>query len=152
MKKKILVAAVILFFVASASVFSFGIGAAFGINEIGSGNVGNFMISAKFDQLPVVLGLTYNLDDPFTMGLYADWHMVRQPLINFVNIYAGPGLYFAFADVENDAISLGLRVPVALYIFPIDFLEIFLEVAPAFSFIPSPDLNFQSAIGFRFWF
>jgi hypothetical protein len=152
MKKKILVAALVLFFVAGTSVFSFGIGAAFGINEIGDGNVGNFMISAKFDQLPVVLGLTYNLEDPFTMGLYADWHLVRQPLINFVNIYAGPGLFFSFANVDNDAINLGLRVPVALYIFPIDFLEVFLEVAPAFSFIPEPDLTFQSAIGFRFWF
>lgn len=153
MKKKILVAAVVLFFVASTSVFSLGIGAAFGLNGLGSGTPGgNFMISAKLDQLPFVLGLSYNLDDPFSIGATFDWHMVRQPLVNFVNIYAGPGFYFTFTDVENDAIGLGLRVPVALYIFPVDFLEIFLEIAPAFSFIPSPALDFQTAIGFRFWF
>jgi hypothetical protein len=155
MKKKILVAAVVLFFVASTSVFSLGIGAAFGLNGIGDGNVGNdLMLSAKLDQLPFMLGLSYHLGDPFSLGVYADWHMVRQPLVNFVNIYAGPGLFFAFTDTASgeDQINLGLRVPVALYIFPVDFLELFLEIAPAFSFIPEPKLGFQSAIGFRFWF
>ena len=110
------------------------------------------MLSAKLDQLPFMLGLSYNLDEPFSLGMYADWHMVRQPLVDFVNIYAGPGLFFGYTDVSTDAVALGLRVPVALYIFPVDFLELFLEIAPAFSFIPSIDLNFQLALGFRFWF
>lgn len=153
MRKKIIIAGLVLFFVSAASLFSFGIGAAFGLNEIGSGTPGgNIMLSAKFDQLPVVLGLSYNLDDPFSIGMTADWHMIRQPLFNFVNIYAGPGAFFTFADVENDALTLGARVPVALYIFPVDFLELFLEVAPAFTFVPTVDLDFQTAIGFRFWF
>ncbi|ADK80653.1 hypothetical protein [Sediminispirochaeta smaragdinae] len=153
MKKRIFVVGLLLLFTASTSVFSLGIGAAFGLNGIGDENTGgNIMLSAKLDQLPMVLGLSYNLDDPFSFGLYGDWQMVRQPLVNFVNIYAGPGFFFSYTDVSDDALQLGLRIPVALYIFPVDFLELFLEVAPAFSFVPEIDLGFQSALGFRFWF
>lgn len=153
MKKKIIVLTIFLLLVSSVSVFSLGLGAAFGLDGLGSGTPGgNIMLSAKLDQLPFVLGLSYNLESPFTIGVTADWQMVRQPLVNFINIYAGPGAFFAFTNSAEASIEAGLRVPVALYIFPVDFLECFLEIAPAFSFIPTIDLDFQTAVGFRFWF
>lgn len=153
MKKKVVIIMLVLLLAASFNAYSFGVGGAFGLNALGGLPESNVMLSAKFDSFPFMLGLGFTISqENFRMGVTADWHMVRQNLFSFVNFYAGPGLYLGIGN----NFQLGARFPVALYIFPLDFLELFLEIAPVISAtfdpIVFPIFNLQGAFGFRFWF
>ncbi len=153
MRRKVLVLAAVLTIVASSTAFSWAIGGAFGINPIGGLPGSNVMLTGKFDQSPVIFGVGMRIgQDTFQLGLTGDVHMVRRQLVNFLNFYVGPGLYLG---IGND-IQIGGRVPIALYAFPIDVLEVFLEVAPtlavAFDPIVFPVFGVQGSFGFRFWF
>lgn len=150
MKKKALLITIVLLLVVAASGFSLGLGLAYGLSPIGDLPANNVLFSAKFDQLPFLMGLTFSLQDPFRFGMTADWWMVQQPLAGIVNFYAGPGLYAGFGAGSFD---IGGRIPLGLNIYPISVLELFLEVAPAIGLLPTfPDVGLQAAVGFRFWF
>ena len=155
MKKKILVLVSALLIFSAANAFSWGIGGAFGL-PLGDDVPGaNALLSLKVDQFPFIMGIGFSIgQDTANFGFTADWHMIRQNLTGMLNWYAGPGLYVAYA---GDTFHLGGRVPVALYIFPIDALELFVEVAPTLSAglgdpITFPNFGIQSSFGFRFWF
>ncbi len=156
MKKKIIILAIIFTLVISASAFSLGIGLAAGL-PIGDGLPGsNLMLSAKFDQLPFLLGLAAGFD-PFYMGVTADWWAFNDNLAGPLNLYAGPGLYLGVSSAgDNTNINLGVRIPIGLNIFVLDFFELFVEVAPRLGFLPTfaipGSLGVQAAAGFRFWF
>ncbi len=150
MKTKVLILTVALLLVVAASGFSLGLGLAYGLSPLGGLPANNVLFSAKFDQLPFLMGLTFSLQDPFRFGMTADWWMVQQPLAGIVNFYAGPGLY---TGISGGSFDIGARIPLGLNIYPINVLELFLEVAPAIAFLPTfPDVGLQAAVGFRFWF
>lgn len=154
MKKKVIVVAALLFVVVATSGYSIGIGGAFGLQPVGGLPGSNVMLSAKFDELPFLMGLGFALgQNQFELGFTADWWFLQQNLINFINIYAGPGAYLGIAQ----ALELGVRVPVGLNIYPINVLELFLEIAPTITVqfadpIVFPKFALQGAFGFRFWF
>jgi hypothetical protein len=160
MKKKILIAAVVLFFVASTSVFSLGIGASFGLKPFGDlPGEQRVMFSLKTDDLPFLLGFGFEIgEEKFNLGTTFDYLLVRQNLFNFVNFYAGPGGYLGIMTKGDDelAVQFGLRVPLALYIFPLDVLELFIEIAPTWMIfdgeVLGTNLGAMGALGFRFWF
>jgi hypothetical protein len=153
--KKIAVLSVIMLIIISASAFSLGIGLATGLN-VGDGMPSNLMLSLKLDQLPFLLGVALDFDDPFFLGLTADWWAFNENLTGPLNFYAGPGLYTAIRGGEPATISLGARVPLGLNVFLLDFFELFIEVAPTLGFLPDfgipGSLGLQAAAGFRFWF
>jgi len=82
--------------------------------------------------------------------------------------YYGIGARFRFGDNDhNDFIDhdhswwgnhhhddvFGIRVPFGLdYLFGSDPFDIFLEVVPILDLVPDTEVNFNAAIGFRFWF
>jgi hypothetical protein len=66
--KKIIIVLVILLLITSVSAFSLGIGLSTGLN-VGQGMPSNLMLSAKFDQLPFLLGIAVDFDDPFFLEL-----------------------------------------------------------------------------------
>jgi hypothetical protein len=150
MKKKILILALALLLIAAVGSFAIGIGASFGL-DLGQNIAPGVMLSLDLDQLPFLLGLGYNFEDPSTIAVTADYIMVRENLVDMLNFYAGLGGFMVYTEASS-SFDFGMRVPLALYIFPIDVLEVFLEGAPAFRFYPTVDLDFQTAIGFRFWF
>jgi hypothetical protein len=153
--KKIIIVLVILLLITSVSAFSLGIGLSTGLN-VGQGMPSNLMLSAKFDQLPFLLGIAVDFDDPFFLGATADFWAFNENLTGPINFYAGPGLYTAIQGGDPAQISLGARVPLGLNVFLLNFFELFIEVAPTLGFLPEFNIpgsvGLQAAAGFRFWF
>lgn len=156
MRKKILVIALVLVALtaASATADTFGVGAAYGLNAIG-GLPNSALLSVKVPQLPIVWGLGAQLGGgSFNLAVTADWWLYQQNLVSFLGLYVGPGLYMSLPA----PFEIGGRVPVGINAYPLDFLEVFLELAPALVLFSSgagitiPDFRLQGAFGFRFWF
>ncbi len=156
MKKKIIAIAVILLVITAASSFAIGIGGAFGFDPIGSSPYSG-ALSLKYSDWPLLGISASGNSDQFNLGLTADWWLYHEHLAGILNLYAGLGGYGVLGLGNSTNFQIGARIPVGLQIFPIDVLELFLEVAPAvgvtlgdnFSF---PNWGLQSAVGFRFWF
>jgi hypothetical protein len=134
--------------------FSIGVGAAFSVDVIGEGLPSNVMFSMYAPEyFPAVVGLgVYVGQETFSVGITGDWWMYRDHLVGMLNLYAGLGFY---ADISQN-VGLGGRVPIGLQIYPVEFLELFVEVAPKFGATLNPIVfpvwGVQSAVGFRFWF
>ncbi len=156
MKKRIatIAIALLLLTVTASGAFGLGIGLSYGISPLGGLPGQNLLLSVKADQLPFLLGVGARMNaSTFSLGLTADWWAMNNNLVNFINYYLGLGLY---AGIGQD-IALGARLPIGLNAFPIEPLEIFLEVAPTLAFISPggitfPDIGLQGAVGLRFWF
>jgi len=133
------------------------IGGAFSLDPIGNGAYGA-ALSLKLDSFPPVMGISARFSGgTFNLGLTADWWMYHAPLVGILSLYVGPGGYLSLGIGGGTAnLDIGARVPVGLQIFPLEPLELFLEVAPAIGLALNP-FNFptfglQGALGFRFWF
>lgn len=152
MIKKILLVTTLVMALSVGTASATSIGLSFGL-PFGDGLPGNtdVMLSARFDGMPFLLGLGFGFD-PFQLGITADYILVRQNLVNFINFYAGLGGYLGVGD----QFDIGLRIPLALYAMPLDPLEIFLELSPRIGIDPQtgdfPDVGVQTAFGFRFHF
>lgn len=138
----------------SSAVYSIGIGASFGVNSLGDNPGTSTMLSLKLDQMPFLLGIGANSGGGgFVVGATADWWFVNANLVNFINYYAGPGIY---AAVGSNTLDFGGRLPLGLNAFPLDFLELFIEIAPTLGVgldpFVFPKFGLQSALGLRFWF
>lgn len=151
MKKTIILIAVMLMLL-STSVFATGVGISAGL-PIGEGlPATNLMLSAKLDTVPFLLGLGFGFD-PFYLGLTADWWALNENLAGMLNIYIGPGLYMGINSGSDTQIDFGARLPIGLNIFPLDFMELFIEIAPTLVVLPEfPTIGVQAAAGLRFWF
>lgn len=147
-RAKAVIVVIGLLVVVAASGFSLGLGLAYSL-PFGSLPSG-VMFSAKLDQLPFLLGISYSLENTFRLGVTADWWLASGNLVSFINYYVGPGLY---GGIGNGTFDLGLRVPIGINAYPIPELELFFEIAPAIPFFPNfPQPSLQGAAGFRFWF
>lgn len=158
MKKRFIIALVLIVVLSVSAVAqtpgSLAVGGAFSIDAIG-GLPNSALLSVKFPGMPVLWGIGAQVgNDAFNLALTADWILYRQNLVGFLNLYVGPGLYLALPDI----IEFGGRVPIGIYAFPIDPLELFLEIAPTLLFfsdragVTIPSFGLQGAFGFRFWF
>ena len=155
MKKIVLIGIVLMVaFAGTASASTFGVGAAYGLQPIGGLPGSNVMLSVKAPRVPFLLGLGFSLGtNQFELGMTADWWLLQQNLVTFINVYAGPGLYAGIAQ----SLEVGGRMPIGLNAYPLDFLELFVEVAPTLTVrfsdpIVFPNFALQGAFGFRFWF
>ena len=153
-KKTVIIALVLLAAIAMAGFAdTYGIGAAFSLNALG-GLPSSALLSIKVPQLPILWGVGANLGSGnFNLALTADWWLFQQNLVSFLNIYAGPGLYLTLPS----NFEIGARIPVGINAYPLDFLELFAEIALAHPFwteggLVIPSFRLQAAFGFRFWF
>jgi len=154
MKRIGLIALVLLVAVTiGATAQTFGIGGAFSIDSLG-GLPSSAMLSVKVPQLPMLWGVGLQLsENDFNMAFTADWWLYQQNLVSFLKLYVGPGLYLSLPN----RIEFGGRVPIGINAYPIEVLELFLEVAPTLLLfsdtgIDIPSFGLQGAFGFRFWF
>ncbi|HUX11868.1 MAG TPA: hypothetical protein VMW87_02520 [Spirochaetia bacterium] len=155
MKRKIIIAVLISLVLGGAQAFSWGIGAEAGIDAFGGLPGESVMLTVQFPKLPILWGIGAHLNgNESNVGLTADWWLINQNLTGILNIYVGPGLYLA----APKPFEIGGRLPVGLNIFPLNFLELFIEAAPALvlyssaSGISIPNFRLQGALGLRFWF
>jgi hypothetical protein len=156
MNKKVLVLVLVLVagFAMSASAQTFGVGGAFSVDALG-GLPSSAMLSLKLPSIPFLWGIGAQINEnTFNMAFTADWWLYTQNLVSFINLYVGPGLYLSLPDT----IEFGGRVPIGINMYPIEVLELFLEIAPTLLFfsdrqgITIPSFGLQGAFGFRFWF
>ena len=110
--------------------FDFKIGYSFSDFGQGSGSQGNFV------------------------HLSGDYRIVNsQPLIDFLSFFLGAGAYVQFHTESDadDSVVVGGRVPVGLQVYLLDGnVELFLELAPTVSFVPSLEAfgDWQGYLGF----
>lgn len=90
------------------------------------------------------------------MHLHADYLFYHNfGLIKVDNgrmpLYVGVGGRIRFAERGDD--HVGVRVPVGLeYIFPSNQVDLFLEIVPILDLTPDTDLDFNAALGVRYYF
>ena len=165
MKKIILIVIVLLLVVGFTS---FAADTAIGVAWIGDfnfvnwGGLGNdIALSFKLPKFPPVFDLTlWAGSGYFKIGLIGDWWLVNKELAeNIFFWYLGPGFVASIAVGGVASIGLAARLPIGLQIFPIEPLELFLEVAPAIGVGISTGGGgagltggIMTGIGARYWF
>ena len=105
-----------------------------GFNKWESGHDYGSGISAFIKApFPVYWGLDFH----FTGGWYklqisGDYHIFDITLAESANFswFFGAGAYVGFNLEPSFILDFGLRLPMGFYIMPLDFFEIFLDVAP----------------------
>lgn len=90
------------------------------------------------------------------LHLHADYLWHKFDLIpvekGSLPFYFGLGGRIRFAEGGGDD-RIGIRIPVGLdYIFATTPLDIFLEIVPILDLAPDTDLDFNGAVGVRFFF
>jgi hypothetical protein len=130
------------------------------LTTIDFGGVGA-MLTLHIPKVPLYLGFGVasleNLEDP-TLALTVDYWLMHRHLASIFELYVGLGLYGAMA-FDPSWYAAGLRLPIGLqaWVLKNEFLEVFLEAAPAWVPVVAGGFdatNFQAqcALGFRLWF
>ena len=143
----------VLLALCSFQAFGWGIGVEGGYG-LGTVPGGNAMLTMKLDNLPLFgVGLAGDSSN-LSLGLTADWWLMKETLADSLILYVGPGAYAGFQS--DKSISVGGRVPIGVQVYPLKWLELFIEVAPrvgvTFSSSPGIDWGLMGALGARFWF
>ena len=161
MKKKSIVFILLTLFTITAAYSDTGLGAAYTFGMDSEGNNSGAVLSINTPAIPGTvqnIRLAFNGSEYFNFIVSDDWWVVEENITGKLDLYVGLGFYTGVIVTGNDAdFSLGARVPIGMTIKPIDFLEFFLEVAPAMGvgFKPTvyfPSWNVQAALGMRLWF
>jgi len=155
-KKTVLLAAILVVF--GSQAFGFGIGAEVSAPYTSSGVGTGAAVTFKLDKVPYLFALGASGNNRGAhLGVTADYWMAQGRLVEFLDWYAGPGLFVGLSTGDNAGIDAGVRIPVGLDVYVLNKkLEFFLELAPAIGLAVSPfqfpTLGLQNALGFRFWF
>ncbi|MDA3957500.1 hypothetical protein [Oceanispirochaeta sp.] len=161
MKKKSIIFILLAILIIPAAYSETGLGAAYTFGMDKEGNNSGAVLSMSTPSIPgTVLNvrLTFNGSEYFNFSVSDDWWVVQENITGDLDLYIGLGFYTGFTMADNNAdFSLGGRIPIGLTIKPIDFLEFFMEIAPAMGvgFEPTiyfPSWNVQAALGLRLWF
>ena len=157
MKRVIIIVFLALVFL-SANVFALiglGIGAAFNLELFrAEGTYPGAALTISLPKIPLVIGAGVLISgEEFLVGITADWWIFQEKLGSIAGLYIGPGIYLKIGT----PFEFGVRVPVGFQIFPIDPLELFLELAPQLGIgfadpIRFPQVTVAGSVGFRFWF
>jgi hypothetical protein len=167
MLKKMMMAAALGLALGTAVVFAehpggLGIGGVFGMG-VGKGGLGGYNagLSLKAPGLPVFWAINAHINNSsFGVGGSGDYYIIDKTLIPGIGLgwYLGIGGYVGTLFTSNDrGLWAGFRLPVGLSWIPVDWFELFLEIAPnlGLNFLPNfefPHGSFLNpAIGFRFW-
>ena len=125
-------------------------------------------LSLKAPSMPIYWGIGLDFEtDYYGVSLTGDYLLIDQIIVRDVNFgwFIGLGGYggINFRTAGNDTtmgLGFGARVPFGIYIIPVNFFEIFLDIAPSlgvsmalgdnsnFKF-PAGGLGFE--IGLRLW-
>lgn len=159
MKKRFLGALLALAVVGSVSAFATGIGVQGGYN-VANGGTGA-ALTFKLDSFDGVFAVDANFANGqfVSAGLTVDYWVQNPRLAGMFHYYWGPG--FAVAYWTNPAIYVAFRAVAGVNIFPIDFLELYAQIA----WQPGILIDFNNGfigtdwwksfpvnVGLRFWF
>jgi len=153
MKKLLIITGMLLMLfagTASARAVMNGIGIYGNLVGNGTGTGGGLGLTLRYSSFPI-LGLEWTvLPHSSILGGSLDWWVVNEPLGGIFSYYIGIGGYAAVTTVApTSTFNFGGRVPLGLQVFPLDPLEIFLEVSPMIVFLPTMDWTVSVRLGFR---
>ncbi|MFP3089244.1 hypothetical protein LQZ21_02835 [Treponema sp. TIM-1] len=171
--KKVLICALLLFLTLTAGTFAdHPSGTGIGL-DFRYGVTGGFgpALSLKLPVVPVYWGIGLGIDrNWFGLNVTGDYYFIDKVLVPEINLgwYLGLGGYtglwiwqdnyhpaWAKDDDLDMSLTMGLRFPIGLSWQPLDFLEVFMDVAPSLGLwvipfrFPDWDVNFD--LGVRFW-
>jgi hypothetical protein len=120
----------------------------------------------KAPKVPIYFGIYLPVLDWvesfFNIGVTADYYFLDKIIVDKFGWYLGSGAIIRFGATSTASfMDIGVRVPIGLYIFPVSFLEIFLEAAPAvimeMRFMSGNNYGglkgtIQAGLGARYWF
>lgn len=133
MKKRVLLVLVVLALVSSgawAKQKDIGIGVEYVFSYGSMGALNGFAITGSPPVLPMVFGLNLSFGQGYlNLGVTADWWLYQRGISGPMGLYAGPGLFLALGLQSNSAFAFGARGVLGLQFFPVEPLELFIEVA-----------------------
>jgi len=131
---------------------------------------GGAAFSLKAPRLPIYWGINLDIrQHGFGLGVTGDSYIIDETIVSKTNFgwFMGLGVYASFYSYNYQStywtsIRGGARVPIGIYVLPVDFLELFFDLAPslgvgfyfgdyddAFHF---PEGGIGADFGIRFWF
>ena len=146
-----------------------GVGWQLGSSWESPSDLGNALsLFIKAPQSSIYWGISADVlhlnDSRFWVSLTGDHYLIDSTLIPNLNLgfFLGIGVYFKFDHYGStyNGIDLGVRVPIGLSWQPIDWFEVFFDVAPSIGFYShfgntskvGIGGGWQGDIGIRFWF
>jgi hypothetical protein len=147
--------ALILLIVALASS-SFAAGGNFGLGVILGEPTGPCFKYWTSGSTAIDGAVAWSFSNDNSLHIHADYLYHRFDLIDVdtgrLPLYFGIGGRIRFAEGNNDDF-IGIRVPIGLdYLFDNAPVDIFLEVVPVLDLAPDTDLDFNGAVGVRYFF
>ena len=157
MARKVLLISLVLFVLMAVGAFAYnglGLGLEGTFNFAGGGPLGGLAICVSPPKVPIMIGASWAFrQGGSNLGFTVDWWLIQKTLAAPFGIYAGPGIGLGVQSLGNNGqFFLGLRVPIGLQLFLLNFIEPFLELAPGIEILPALNFWFQGALGIRFWF
>ena len=144
-----------------------GVAGRFNLDLDDFGSAFGAALSLKAPQLPIYWGINLAFrQSGFNLNLTGDGYLFDETLAEKISLgwFLGLGAYAGTGIGNNGyaSTSFGVRTPVGIYMFPVNSLEIFLNLAPSlgvgFYFGDSPkrfrfpESDIGLDIGVRFWF
>jgi hypothetical protein len=172
MKKLVLVLAFLVFMAVGAFAehpSGWGIGIVGQSNFAWNGFTGypGAALSLKTPQKPIFWGINARIKNSFFgVSVTGDYYIIDKRLTPDINFgwYFGIGGYADFYHVGGDSsyngLGVGARVPIGIYIIPVSFFEVFIDVAPSLglgikfgneSGLELPAGGLGADLGIRFW-
>jgi hypothetical protein len=124
-------------------------------------------LSLKVPQKPIFWGISARIKNSyFGVSATGDYYIIDKSLMPEINLgwYLGIGGYAGFYHVSGDSsyngLGVGARVPIGIYIIPVSFIEVFIDVAPSLglgiylgnkSGLELPAGGLGADLGIRFW-
>ncbi len=157
MKKQLMMIGVLLLLISGtvSAKGSSGVGLYGNLVGNGTGAGGGLGLTIKSGSFPVIGLEWYLMDHSSTFGGSMDWWIVNKPLAGIISYYMGLGGYAAIKSDDShsqNGFNFGGRIPLGLQVFPIDPLELFIEVSPMIMFIPTINWTASVRLGFRVLF
>jgi hypothetical protein len=107
-------------------------------------------ITFRYNNFPVLtVGYSFFTGEQWINGSLDYWFL-NNPIKGQFKYYVGIGGNLGIYTDSNTPIRLGARVPVGLQWIPAELIEVFIEAAPGFRILPSPDFDIQAGLGIRF--
>lgn len=136
-----------------------GLGGQIGVSNAGPNPVGLTLKTWTTDRQAIQAATSFVISDEEAGRSYwviqGDYifHNFEQVAVGdgLMALYVGPGLQFTF--IEDQDANIALRAPLGVsYMFGDAPIDVFAEVAPTLQLEQAPQLRFDGAIGFRYYF